>query len=159
MLDNAVPGSVIYAKRLHVFPWKTYEHYGIFAGNDQVIHFNDERGAHKVPLREFQSYTRSHECFVKPFPDNRETLERILKQKIRDSGLAARVFEEFNVSGYKFLTDAQALERAEEAVHSGEWPPSAYNLITRNCQHFVVWCKTNVMYSDQIERFYNEYFI
>jgi hypothetical protein len=48
---------------------------------------------------------------------------------------------------YRLYSPAETVERAKSRV--GE---SRYNLVTNNCEHFSVWCKTGIHQSYQVNR-------
>lgn len=153
MLNDVRPGSVIYIPRPFI-----YDHYGIYAGHNKVIHYVKEDGSvcdgfiAETSLKEFLDGQSEAQCFVKYFPETRKALELILKQKIRNSNLLARTLNEFDKSKYHFYSDSETLQRAKKSIHSDEWK---YSVVTNNCEHFSVWCKTNVKYSAQVENFFN----
>lgn len=145
MLDNAVPGSVIYAQRFHSLPGITdYDHYGIYAGNNEVIHFTDDgQPPHKIELKKFISYSGEIRCYVRHFPESITALKIILRNKKISANRVSRILEH-----YQFFNDEETLERAEEAIGNPEW---VYSVDTMNCEHFAVWCKTGIKNSSQVE--------
>ena len=151
MMYSWNPGMVIFVL------CGSHEHYGIYAGNDEVIHFAPlnrfgKECIHKVSLQEFLSPNTVSECYVKHFPENRKQFELMLKQKKMNSGAIARLLNEFDTSKYRFFSDAETLQRAEECMYNPKW---SYSLFGENCEHFVVWCKIGIEYSHQVERFFN----
>ena len=153
MLNDMVPGSVIYAFRINILPPMHYEHYGIYIGNNEVIHFNNEKGAHKVTLQSFMDYTRRSEGFVKPFPETREALKIILKNRMKNPEYVERALKELAKDGYQFFTSDQVIQRAKNAVDDSEWVASEYSLRKKNCEHFAFWCKTGIKNSTQVEHY------
>lgn len=83
MLNDAVPGSVIYAQRFFALPSiLNYNHYGIYAGNNEVIHFTNEvQSPHKIELKKFISYSGESGCYVRNFPETFTALKIILRNK------------------------------------------------------------------------------
>lgn len=83
MLNDAVPGSVIYAQHFFTLPGiLNYNHYGIYAGNNEVIHFTNEvQSPHKIELKKFISYSGESGCYVRNFPETLTALKIILRNK------------------------------------------------------------------------------
>lgn len=110
------PGDVIGVSR------GIYEHYAIYTGNDEVIHYAGENGdfggqksIHRATLKEFLA--GASEFFVMGFLEN----------------------------VYAFSPE-KTIERAESRL--GE---SKYDPIRNNCEHFAIWCKTGISESYQVE--------
>ena len=57
------------------------------------------------------------------------------------------IYELFKKINYKLYSPAETLRRAKSRL--GE---SSYNLVFNNCEHFVVWCKTGVSESHQVNQ-------
>lgn len=118
-----LPGDVIYVKRMG----DLYRHYGIYAGNNRVIHYagnggdwGDDVSIHEAPLREFlQGARRFAVCEFKTHCE---------------------------ISGYHLYTREETLQRAYRRL--GE---RNYNLITNNCEHFAIWCRTGISSSSQVK--------
>lgn len=102
------PGSVLRHTRL------AYDHYCIYAGNGQVIHFS----------------------------------EGVIKQStlVEMAGCSADVVD---VMGFKFdaIKDIPlelSLQRARSCLGM-----TNYDLLTNNCEHFAIWCRTGKPISSQ----------
>lgn len=96
-----------------------YEHYGIYIGDNKVIHYNSVDGTMKnaeISEGDMSKNFPSGKYFVLDFGDNA-----------------------------KFSAD-DTVKRAKSRL--GE---NNYNLITNNCEHFAVWCKTDNAVSYQID--------
>lgn len=149
MIYSFEPGTVIFVVR------GFYEHYGIYAGNDKVIHFDELNGAkciHKTSVQNFLKCQDISECYVKHFPESKKAFELILKHKKINSNKIARFLNEFDSLNYHIFSATETLQRAEDNIYNPAW---SYNLIGENCEHFAVWCKTGVTYSAQSEHFFN----
>ncbi|KOF56553.1 hypothetical protein AGR56_07265 [Clostridium sp. DMHC 10] len=96
-----------------------YEHYGIYIGDNKVIHYSSSDGTMKNAKIEIGNMEEN-------FPKG--------KYFVLDFGNDA-----------KFSPDA-TVKRAKSRL--GE---KNYNLITNNCEHFAVWCKTDNAKSYQID--------
>jgi hypothetical protein len=118
-----LPGDVIYVKRMG----DLYRHYGIYAGNNRVIHYAGHGGdwgedvsIHEAPLRDFlQGARRFTVCEFKTHCD---------------------------ISGYHLYSREETLQREYQRL--GE---QNYNLITNNCEHFALWCRTGISASPQVK--------
>ena len=142
MLYSVEPGSVIYIESF------LFQHYGIYAGNNEVIHFaplGDTKCIHRAPISEFGSIHGLEECFVRNFPETRRGLELILRNKKVSSDR-----REFILNNYQFFSARETLRRAESAINSPEW---SYSFFGENCEHFAFWCKTGIKNSSQVEDF------
>ena len=139
------PGDVIGVRRKGI-----YEHYAIYIGNDRVIHYcgegNDFGGTvsiHEADISEFIKDARS--CFVVWF----------------DKGIPYKIQSEttflFNGSLDYYNGGFQKVKRntfsAEETIKRAKSRigETEYNLITNNCEHFAMWCKTGVSESSQVK--------
>ena len=153
-------GSVIYAVRHHLpkGPFSpipaVYRHYGIYAGNNAVIHFAPDkfgrRIIHKAPMEEFLEDLKPDECHVQYFPETFESLKLMLQHRCENDSILTKMFEQVKSTDYKFFSDEQTLERAKKCIGDG-----GYKLLENNCEHFALWCKTNVAYSKQRDHFFN----
>ena len=52
-----------------------------------------------------------------------------------------------NISKYKIYSPEETVQRARNRI--GE---EKYNFVTKNCEHFALWCKTDVEESTQVTR-------
>lgn len=96
-----------------------YEHYGIYIGDNKVIHYNSSDGTMKNAKIEIGNMESN-------FPRGRYF--------VLDFGVDAK------------YSANDTVKRAESRI--GE---KNYNLITNNCEHFAVWCKTDNAKSYQID--------
>lgn len=96
-----------------------YDHYGIYIGNNKVIHYNSLDGTMKnaeICEGDMSSNFPSGKYFVLDFGSNAK------------------------------FSAADTVKRAKSRI--GE---KGYNLLTNNCEHFAVWCKTGNSVSYQID--------
>lgn len=119
------PGDVLAVSR-----WgNLYEHYGVYIGQNQVIHFAGELGdsellddsamVRKVSLYDFE---QDSEYRIIAFP------------------------RESSISGYHLYSAEETVERAKSRL--GE---KGYGIFGNNCEHFAYWCKTGVKTSKQVK--------
>ena len=138
------PGDVIVACRKPIKGINTYDHYGIYAGNLEVIHFSDGRKhfSGEVPVRKdsFYQFKDEDEVFVVDVDGFNEYIKNLsplkIGQRIHDS-----------IRKYHFYSPEETLMRAESRV--GKVMP--YDLKKNNCEHFAIWCKTGVAESSQAQ--------
>lgn len=96
-----------------------YNHYGIYVGNNKVIHYISSTGKaedSKISETNMNTYFKEDRYFV---------------LDLKNSS--------------KFTAD-QTVKRAKERL--GE---KSYDLLQNNCEHFVIWCKTDNSKSYQID--------
>ena len=133
---------------------KLYDHYAIYIGNGEVIHyaakgkdFGSHISIHKASLDDFLKGEKNY--FVLHFFENGKR-SPIKIQSATVFGFSDNVI----LNEIKFVANRNYhLYSAEETIlraHKkiGE---SAYNLVTNNCEHFAIYCKTNVSESYQVK--------
>jgi hypothetical protein len=112
-------GDIILSDRL------IYQHYGVYAGNDRVIHYASENGdfGFDVKVREtsLAQFAQGGDCKIVMFTENRD--------------------------GSKHFSPKETVRRARSRI--GE---ESYNLLFNNCEHFVLWCKCGKSKSIQVEK-------
>lgn len=103
-----------------------YSHYGVYAGNGEVIHFTSDNGdgtSEINPLNadvvktDFEAFSKGDEVTV----DNQEN---------------------------PVFSGDDIVYRAESLIGSQK---GKYDLAVNNCEHFAKWCKTGQKISDQVE--------
>lgn len=144
-----VPGDIIGIKR----PSALYEHYAVYIGNDEVIHyagngadFSKKICVHKAPMSEFLKGQKSF--FVLDFPDEygKPTKVTYSSGKVEHGGRASFFSKLLKSGAYHLYTPEETIRRAESRL--GE---NKYNLGFNNCEHFAIWCKTGISESHQVE--------
>jgi hypothetical protein len=151
------PGDVLGVSR------GVYDHYGVYVGENRVIHYTAPSG--DVALDGVISET-SFKRFLRDADDyfilNLEYLEpRIMKRyaEIEKHGLlnAMSISEEFSLMQIAMRTWQKVQKRevfsAEETIRRARsrLGEKSYNLLTNNCEHFAIWCKTGLSKSYQVE--------
>lgn len=139
------PGDIIGVSRMGL-----YEHYAIYIGNNRVIHYcgegNDFGGTvsvHEADISEFVKDSKYYFVvwFDKGIPYKIQNATTFLFNGTLDyykDGLPKQKRNTFSAD--------ETIERARSRV--GE---TSYNLITNNCEHFAMWCKTGVSESSQVK--------
>lgn len=100
-----------------------YKHYGIYAGNNTVVHYSDKGSnfgldikVQEASLDDFAGGVQIQVCHLDP-------------------------------KKYNLYSADETVERAYSRL--GE---KKYNLVFNNCEHFAVWCKTGISDSEQVTK-------
>jgi hypothetical protein len=129
-----------------------YDHYGIYAGDLNVIHLSNGRNdflGGKVCVRQdpfYQFKDESSEVFVVDFDRFNEYLKN-LSPKEKSQRLPHDVIRKILGRNYHPYSPEETLNRAKSKMGK-----EGYNLFFHNCEHFALWCKTGICESSQIAR-------
>ena len=168
--DMTIPlfkGDVIFVNR------GTYLHYGIYIGDHKVIHFAPRNGGeaciHKTSL---DNFLNSGVCRVVEFHDNSEDYEEDYEEDdctyndedraepvrignlkrpgfpVVNNHLLGILNDFTNSTDYHIYSGRETVKRAKSELNK-----KGYNLITNNCEHFAIWCKTGIHESNQVDNF------
>jgi cell wall-associated NlpC family hydrolase len=124
-----------------------YEHYGIYLGNNRVIHYtsfeSDISMKNTIMETDMSHFLRDSSSY---FIFNCENQE---KSKIIVSQSAFKSLKNLFASGLvlEIYTPKETVERAKSRLNEDE-----YHLALNNCEHFAIWCKTGVSKSYQIDQ-------
>lgn len=143
------PGSIILVERTF------YDHYAVYAGQGEVIHYAPKNSGsaviHRAGLSEFLD--GANRFFVPHVPQTAIDMEMLMKyewkQQIFPQKLINDLVGVYQMTKFVVCTAKETLQRALSRI--GE---SAYNLISNNCEDFAFWCKFKVQMSTQINRIY-----
>lgn len=106
-----------------------YEHYGVYIGQNQVIHFAGEPGDSEL------------------LDDSAMVRTVSLSDFKQDSKYRIIAFpKESSISGYHLYSAEETVERAKSRLGERGYGPWG-----NNCEHFAYWCKTGVKRSKQVE--------
>lgn len=129
-----------------------YEHYGIYVSDTCIVHYaipaSMTIGHATIHATDLRNFLRSDtEYFVLDFPKPYRPPVRIENGGTgapdpKAEELARRLQQQY---GYHLYTPEETVARARSRL--GE---TSYNLLTNNCEHFAIWCKTGVSESMQI---------
>lgn len=127
---TAHPGDIIYVQRYYhtlfgVPVPVTYKHYGVYIGDDKIIHFASKKEDDPAEI---------HETTIIGFLDNLDIYDGFF-------------ILDFSKYDGKVYSAAQTIKRAKSKI--GEM---GYDLLDNNCEHFAMWCKTGIKRSRQTER-------
>ncbi len=117
------PGDVIFVERMGL-----YRHYGVYVGKGEVIHYSSINS-------DFGDDISIHKTTLKKFLDGRNGYYICKFPKRPD------------IENYHLFTKKETVQRAYQRL--GE---RRYNLLGNNCEHFAIWCRTNVSESGQVRR-------
>ncbi|WP_096199925.1 lecithin retinol acyltransferase family protein [Bacillus sp. FJAT-45350] len=140
-------GDIIGIKR------KYYEHYGIYAGNDRVIHYtsytSDVSSDNEIMETDFSHFLKEESSFFVLNVERIEEKERRYKNFPTSpvtaiSNLVQSLLQE---EDFRIYTPEETVRRAR--LRLGE---SKYSLGENNCEHFAVWCKTGLSKSYQVDQ-------
>ncbi|MBR2182540.1 MAG: lecithin retinol acyltransferase family protein [Acidaminococcaceae bacterium] len=149
LLEEPEYGDVICVHRIG------FEHYGIYVGNDKVIHYDIDPSdhykicIHQAPMAEFLNGSLVYSVCEFPKVYGRPTEEipfAEFRKKFAHPENAQTLWDVLKISNYHLYTPEETVVRARERI--GE---TQYSLWTNNCEHFAIWCKTGISESHQIE--------
>ncbi len=136
-----------------------YEHYGVYVSNEEVIHYTSENsdiGHNKIMVTSFKRFLRDEsEFFILNFPDNSGKASKSvgIANSFRSGDIGGpmlkgpTIFDLLRMMNYKRYSPDEIVERARSKI--GE---ERYSLLLNNCEHFAIWCATNVSESQQIQK-------
>ncbi len=146
------PGDVIGVTRTSAL--ELYDHYAVYLGDGQVIHYAGDQNdfsrdivIHKADISEFLKTENNY--FVLYFEGKRYAPKKIFRNSnlfVKDEVYLNQLIYEGN-SEFELFSPSETIARAESRL--GE---TAYNLVTNNCEHFALWCKTGLSTSFQVKR-------
>lgn len=115
------PGDILAVSR-----WgNLYEHYGVYIGHGNVIHFAANEG---------------------DFGENAEIRQVTLATFEKDNDYRIVAFPKTsNLKGYHLYSAKETVVRAKSCLGK-----AGYDLFGNNCEHFALWCKTGVKTSKQV---------
>ncbi len=128
-------GDVIGVSRLF------YEHYGIYAGNDTVIHYSATKEDENIMIRKTN---------MKGFLHDSTTLFILdceYKWPHKSLPIKYREVPDY-IKKIKVYSPEETVKRAESRLGENQ-----YSLLFNNCEHFAVWCKTGISKSYQLEEY------
>lgn len=116
------PGDILVVERRD----KLYFHYAVYVGNGRIIHYASDTG-------DWGEHIYIHEAPLKEFTHDVPIIK------------ICTFPEDSTLPGYHLYSAEETVERARSRL--GE---EKYDLFFNNCEHFAVWCKTNISNCRQI---------
>ena len=139
-------------KNEHLRGITMYDHYGIYAGNFNVIHLsnglNDDFLSGKISVRKDPYYKfkggESSEVFVVDFDTFFNEYMKNLSLLEKFQRLPHDIIRKILGKNYHLYSPEETVRRAESHLNE-----EGYNLLWNNCEHFALWCKTGIGESTQ----------
>lgn len=141
-------GDIIGVSRL------LYEHYAVYVGNNKVIHYaGDTAEITKHATIQYGSMEDflqgASDYFVLDFNEIDKEINKVKCNNDFFKTLFTLGDEEIiaNFKDFHLYSPEETVARAEKRI--GE---EHYNLVTNNCEHFAIWCKTGCSVSYQVNK-------
>ena len=143
-----VPGDIVKVVRYSGL----YSHFGVYVGRGRIIHYtapDSDFGGKETPSVKLTSFKE----FLKD--DNVYEIYRFTKEGLWIYTNHNRflfkynnelLFDLFNTATFHLYTPEETVQRAYSCLNE-----ESYNLLSNNCEHFAIWCKTGVRKSLQID--------
>lgn len=132
-----------------------YKHYGVYTGQDKLIHYTSEESDLQGTIEEtsMSRFLRGKKrYYVMVFPETYgEPGKEIFDAANAAHGVARlpRLYQVLlhikNSRAYHLYTPEETVSRAYSRLHE-----ERYHLLFNNCEHFALWCKTGVSTSHQV---------
>lgn len=138
-----------------------YDHYGVYESKDCVYEYaayEGDFGAADIHTTTLANFIRdSGNCFILTFPEEHGTPGKVDIPAITGTagmGMTGGVLKSFSEAlasfrentPYHLYTPEETIQRARSRLNEAQ-----YNLITNNCEHFAIWCKTGIHESHQVD--------
>lgn len=144
--DNATYGDVIGVRRVG------YKHFAVYIGRNHVIHYahqGDRICVHEASMTEFLDGADSY--FICDFPDYYGRPTETNTSIFSVNSIIGNPYEKLwgflkKYRDYHLYSPEETVQRAYKKIDEEE-----YNLVTNNCEHFALWCKTGIAESHQID--------
>lgn len=137
-------GDVIFVERCNGL----YRHFGIYIGNDKVIHF-------AAPDGDFDKKNAYiHETSLDHFKDGSEVYVMTFSEKYESSSVLKKLNIE-KLLCYKLQTPEETVARAKSMLGRRGLADEGYDVVYNNCEDFAIWCKTNIAESKQVSDYLN----
>ena len=132
MYRNLEYGDIIGVKRF------LYSHYGVYVGDEMVIHYSGESG-------DFKGIKTVRYGTMNDFLGGKKEFFELVFHKTHLKPRKEKRYETQSEE-YFLYSPEETVERAKSRL--GE---TKYNLALNNCEHFAIWCKTGVSESYQVK--------
>ena len=113
-------------------------HFAIYAGEDQIIHYQKRVGVIQVIEESIQDYWKhiDEDGGTILFGNKKKLYPEKYTLKIVDRTIAHQIF-----------SGPETVQRARSMVNK-----EGYNLLINNCEHFVTWCKYGMKAANTLEK-------
>ena len=121
-------GDIVFCQRGNILFGDKYQHYGVYAGYKKIIHYikGDSLFDGRIAETSIEEFCDGDTLYIAE--------EDTLLSIFQDAGVAA-----------SFYSPRETVRRARDEIGKG-----GYNLLTHNCEHFAIWCKTGFEKSTQL---------
>lgn len=115
-----------------------YDHYGVYAGDEEVIHYTLAEEGYKLVIRKthLAEFLKTATTFF--------ILDFSADKPLKSAPVKYRQF----LYRLPVFSPEETVKRAHDRIGEAE-----YNLLSNNCEHFAIWCKTGLNKSYQVEEF------
>lgn len=128
-------GDVVFCKRV------LYKHFGIYIGDDKVIHFADPQGDFNAERAVV------HEISLDRFVDGCSLYRMTFPTKYSSDSIIRKLMM---FDDYVLYSPEETVRRAKSKLGKRGVNDDGYSLIMNNCEDFAIWCKTGVFESKQV---------
>ncbi len=129
-----------------------YKHYGVYIGNDEIIAYtskdSDTSSENTIMKTKMSHFLKDADEFhILRFHDEFKRGSNV-SSSIAATGISIHLYmqETKLKEQYKIQTKEQCAKRAESKLAN-----KGYSLSKNNCEHFSIWCKTNIHLSIQTD--------
>lgn len=146
------PGDIVGVKR------RPYYHYGIYCNDEEVIHYaplkENPKAKNIIHITTLENFKGGKRYFFilnldyLAYPNFKfflrsNSIPVLYKELVLKFRMKTKLFKKQDIE--KLYSPKETIKRAKSRL--GE---EKYNILTNNCEHFVVWCKTGITNSDQV---------
>lgn len=162
-VDSIQRGMVLRVSR------RFYDHYGVYVGNDKIVHFTSPNSyksdGNSIMRTSMRLFIRDADRFdVMGFGEKEQGLLGRVITFLTNSDLAILVpalllssgasslfakslYNWFATNDYHIYSREECASRAERCLGFAE-----YKLLLDNCEHFALWCKVGIHTSTQVNK-------
>lgn len=156
-------GDIIFAKK--TYKGLPYKHYGIYLGNNQVIHYHgdtmDTAIIREDDMNIFMIGSLSNNYYILDL-ENKCTKNIIFENNTDNFSYYNYIYDavfyfwenNYNTSDFiENIFSSIIINSPEETIKRAKsrLGENNYNVATNNCEHFAIWCKTGISKSEQVK--------
>lgn len=146
-----------------------YDHYGVYVGNDQIVHFtspsSDKSAGNSIMRTNMRLFIRDADQFdVMGFGEKKQNwlgagivfltkaglsivVPSLLLMSVAYGFFTKDLYNWFATNDYHLYSREECASRAERCLGFAE-----YNMMLDNCEHFALWCKVGIHTSTQVNK-------
>lgn len=156
--NNIQEGDILGVRR------SGYDHYGVYIGNSRVIHYTSmssdiDMKNNRIMETDIKHFLREERNIFVLNCENPALSPRFPAVAIPTINptsftvfgvqqIMSQLVKAFRNKEKKIYTPEETVQRAKSKL--GE---QKYNLVTNNCEHFAIWCKTGISQSHQVDAY------